>query len=290
MKKPSIIANFFIIFLLLIFSNCDGILPNNSWISLNKDSSILLLNETEQLEASLLPKNDQTINLIWATSDPDVATVSDNGLVTGKAAGTASIKVSIKDNGMQATCKVTVIPVSHITGVTITPSTNPTILLERTYKFSAVVTPENCVNHTIIWESSNPIVASIDQNGRARAITEGETVITATSEDGGLFDSITLYVVSTPIPVTGVQLPDNLAVESFGKASGEISYEIFPPNATNKNVCWASSNPQIAWVTQDGQVFFEQSGNVDIIIMTEDGAYTDTAHISVSIIDLDIVL
>ena len=287
MKKPSIIANFFIIFLLLFFTSCDGILSNDGWISLNKDSSILLLNETDQLEASLLPKNDLAIDITWSTSDPVVATVSDNGLVTGIAAGTASIKASIKNNGTQATCKVTVIPVSHVTGVAITPSINPTILLERTYKFSASITPENCVNRTVFWESSNPNVAAIDQNGMARAITEGETVITATSDDGGLFDSITLYVVSTPIPVTGVQLPENIAIQSFGKSSMEISYEIFPSNATNKNVCWASTNSQIAWVTQDGRLFFEQSGNVDIIIMTEDGAYTDTAHVSVSIIDLD---
>ena len=77
-------------------------------VSLNKTSTSIAAGQTEQLTATVAPSNatDQTVS--WQTSNPSAATVSSTGLVTGVAAGTATITVTTTDGGKTATCTVTV--------------------------------------------------------------------------------------------------------------------------------------------------------------------------------------
>ncbi|MCD8120367.1 MAG: Ig-like domain-containing protein [Lachnospiraceae bacterium] len=79
------------------------------------DSTALVLNATEtaQLSATLAPVSVQAAGatFTWSSSDEDVATVDENGLVTAVAAGTATITVSAVTAGgtVSGTCKVTVL-------------------------------------------------------------------------------------------------------------------------------------------------------------------------------------
>ena len=66
------------------------------------------VNGTVQLTASVVPSG---LTVTWTSSDTDVATVSNAGLVTGKAAGTATITAAVEDsahNTDSATCAITV--------------------------------------------------------------------------------------------------------------------------------------------------------------------------------------
>lgn len=66
------------------------------------------MNETLQLTASVVPAG---LTVTWTSSDTDVATVSNAGLVTGKAAGTATITATVEDAAHEtdsATCAITV--------------------------------------------------------------------------------------------------------------------------------------------------------------------------------------
>lgn len=66
------------------------------------------VNETLQLTASVVPAG---LTVTWTSSDTDVATVSSAGLVTGKAAGSATITATVEDsdhNTDSATCAITV--------------------------------------------------------------------------------------------------------------------------------------------------------------------------------------
>ncbi|GHT21701.1 hypothetical protein AGMMS4957_10830 [Bacteroidia bacterium] len=77
-------------------------------VSLDKNSAALSVGDTEQLTASILPTNATNQQVTWNSSNTSVATVSENGLVTALAAGTASITVTTADGSFTATCKVTV--------------------------------------------------------------------------------------------------------------------------------------------------------------------------------------
>lgn len=63
---------------------------------------------SSQLTATVLPSGASNKTVTWSSSDENVATVSENGLVTGVAVGNATITVTTVDGGKTATCAVTV--------------------------------------------------------------------------------------------------------------------------------------------------------------------------------------
>lgn len=92
------------------FKNIEGIKPTTEAgsISLNKTEAKLKATETVQLVATVLPETTTDKSVAWSTSNPAVATVSVNGLVTALAAGEATVTATTT-NGLTATCRITVI-------------------------------------------------------------------------------------------------------------------------------------------------------------------------------------
>ena len=76
-------------------------------IVLNKSELKLYVNESEQLVATFIPENATDRKLAWSSSDENVVTVDENGVVTAKGLGTAEVTVTSED-GKTAVCKVTV--------------------------------------------------------------------------------------------------------------------------------------------------------------------------------------
>ena len=78
-----------------------------SSVSLNKNSTSLVVDGTETLTATISPSNATNKSVTWSTSDNSVATV-DNGKITAVGAGSANITVTTVDGNKTATCAVTV--------------------------------------------------------------------------------------------------------------------------------------------------------------------------------------
>ena len=79
-----------------------GVTLNKSELSLNKG-------ETETLVATVLPSNASDKSVTWSSSDSNVATVDDNGLVTAVGSGNATITVTTVDGGYTAQCAFNII-------------------------------------------------------------------------------------------------------------------------------------------------------------------------------------
>lgn len=77
-------------------------------VSLNASTATVTVAGTEQLTATIAPADATNQNVSWTSSDTDKATVSDTGLVTGVASGTATITVTTEDGGFTDTCTVTI--------------------------------------------------------------------------------------------------------------------------------------------------------------------------------------
>lgn len=86
-----------------------GIVPVTD-VSLNKASLSLLVGADETLIATISPSNATNKAVMWSSSNTDVATVSSSGVVTPRAAGTTTIKVTTNDSSKTASCSVTVEP------------------------------------------------------------------------------------------------------------------------------------------------------------------------------------
>ena len=79
-----------------------------SGVSLSDSSAALALGETKQLTATVSPADASNKNVTWSTSNKEVATVDDNGLVTAVAAGNATITATTVVGGFTDTCDVSV--------------------------------------------------------------------------------------------------------------------------------------------------------------------------------------
>ena len=126
----------------------------------------------------------------WMSSNPSVATVSEDGTVTAQGAGNATI-TALASNGQALRCIVTV--TSDIGKVTLSKND----LLFRTVgsqeTLTAAVAVESGVSVPITWVSSNPGVATVDAHGVVTAVADGEAKITALSPEGR-FDTCSVLV------------------------------------------------------------------------------------------------
>lgn len=80
-------------------------------VTLDRETADLDINQELTLKASVLPENASIKDVIWSSSNGEVASVDQNGKVRGLKAGTANIIATAKDGGFTAVCKVTVKPV-----------------------------------------------------------------------------------------------------------------------------------------------------------------------------------
>ena len=116
----------------------------------------------------------------WTSSDTSVVTVV-NGTVT--AVGVGSATVTATANGKSASCAVFVASV-YTTVENITLDRASLLLTPETvFALTATVTPSDATNTAIIWETSDPTVATVE-NGVVVAMYEGTAEISAISPDG----------------------------------------------------------------------------------------------------------
>ncbi len=84
-----------------------------SSVELNAESGFVYIGKTKQLSATVLPVDADDKTVSWSSSNTAVATVSDAGLVTGVAAGSANITATTTDGGLTATFSATVKTISY---------------------------------------------------------------------------------------------------------------------------------------------------------------------------------
>ena len=77
-------------------------------ITLDKVEAELLVSETLKLNATLNPENATNKNVIWTSSDEEIATVDESGNIVAKAVGTVEIKVTTVDGEFSSICKLEV--------------------------------------------------------------------------------------------------------------------------------------------------------------------------------------
>ena len=207
-------------------------------ISVTADKKELEIGGTAQAAAAVLPENADNKEVTWTSSDETVANVSEAGLITAKAAGTATIKATAKDgSGVSGELVITV------KAKQVTPDPEPVkvasisvtadkkeLEIGGTAQAAAAVLPENADNKEVTWTSSNESAVTVNESGLIKAIGVGSADIIATAKDGsGVTGKVTITVKSkdidpipTPTPAPAEKVEElNKAVkeaESFKEA------------------------------------------------------------------------
>ena len=168
-------------------------------VKLDNKSVILDLNgkNTIQLNATPIPNNaNKNTKMKWTSKKKTVATVTQDGMVTGKAVGNSTIMAASK-NGKSAECLV--VCQAKITGITVNPVT-AVIQIGETAQLTATITP-NTVTEKITWKSSNTDVAKVNRNGLVTGVAKGKAIITAQNPAGTIKATCTVTVGNATLMV-----------------------------------------------------------------------------------------
>ncbi|MFP7299783.1 polysaccharide lyase family 8 super-sandwich domain-containing protein [Neobacillus niacini] len=244
------------------------------------DSGSLEITETlsKQLNVSVLPMGASDTRLQFSSSDENVVTVTNGGLVTGINEGAAKVTVTSVEGNFSEVIQVKVnayVPLESINlPERITLPATTSVQLEPQFM------PSNATKKDLIWRSSDDSIASVTKDGFVVAGEKlGEVRIYATSVENNELENSTIIEVIPNIPVTNIHLVTPVQVHKYDKI--QLEYKIEPEEASNQNVIWASDHPDIISVDQQGMITGIKEGTARLTVKTEDGGFEAHADIEV---------
>lgn len=148
-------------------------------ITLSSTNVSLEVGEELTLQATFSPAEAVVGTVVWASSDDNVASVSQEGKISALTPGEATI--SVATGNIKAECEVTVTKkIINVETITLS-ATNVTLASGDETVLQATFTPEDADLSSVVWSSSAEGVATVSQEGRVNAIAEGQATITVTA-------------------------------------------------------------------------------------------------------------
>lgn len=240
-------------------------------ISLNNTNLELKIGDTYNLICNITPNNATNKNVEWFSSNTDIVSI-ENGKITAKTKGDATITVKSCDTGITATCNVKVL--SKVTSISLN-KTELSLNKGDTYDLTYTIAPDDAANKDVEWSSSNDDVVSVE-NGKITAKKAGNATITIKSKETG---------ISSSCKVTVTAKVENI---SLGKEEYTVIKDryltitpvISPDDATNKEYSITSEDENIAKI-EEGKIKGVNIGETNVIFKTKDGEKSVTAKVKV---------
>lgn len=243
-----------LVFLSLLLFSC----KKNYTLDIKGDLTVL---EGEQISLQI-ETNMESYTAKWSSSNPDVASVNNYGIVTGIREGTTTIKVTVDDLSSEAIVTVNKFEIN--------------ISYEKYLhigdKTKIIVTHNSELGKEVFYSSTHTSIATVDNEGNVNAVDKGSTVITVTV--GGIKKTITITVLEegeTPIeddpivnPDDPIDDPEPVYTSLQIDVPTIIKYDdlIFP--VANKEVVWKSFNEEILMFGMDDEILLMGTGRVKI--------------------------
>ena len=251
--------------LLLALAGCEKDPVKVSGVTVTPASVSLEAGKTVSLKAVVVPETAADKTVRWESENPAVADVTASGVVTAKAAGETSVTAVTSDGNHRASCLVTVIGKTAVTGVKI-DETFP-VPVGKEVGLNYAVLPTDASVKTVLFtvEKGKEAVLSLEDPNRGivKGVAVGEAQVTVTTAEGGYSDScaVTVYRAAEKVTITAdgydaaAGLEAGLTLALTATVSGEPTYD---------TVFWATSDPQTAAVAADGTVTAKAPGTVTV--------------------------
>ncbi len=243
------------ILLVLLLTVCLGLTGCSSEKKIRKNFELsaseisLKTGQTQRLELKDLEEKDiGEYTVTWASSQPSVATVDEQGVVTAVAVGTATVTATVTAEKGEAEfpCAVTVTlndtPLSSIAFNTNVYSLGSGQTLNLNDE--VVFYPSDAGNKTLSWKSSNESIATVN-NGIVTPVSQGVTTITATAADNSVSASCMIQVSKVAVDATKIEIEKSEYTISVGQTV-LLNAIVTPEGATGYSILWQSSDPTVA--------------------------------------------
>ena len=239
-------------------------------ITFGFSSASMNVGEQLQLQVMVEPAEASAAIMTWTSSDPNVASVDENGVVTGHYPGYTQI-VATTVNGLMATCDL------MVKAMTLEPQeihlnlSDAGLNISETLQLVATVGPEYATDQSVTWTSSDESVAVVDANGLVTPANVGQTVIYARTVNG--LEAMCLVTVFSGDEMPAVESMKMSIVQAIMNVGSTLRLYVqtTPAEAIGCALTWTSSNPQIASVDGLGNVSALNIGETIITARADNG-------------------
>ncbi len=231
----------------------------------NKAKAKLYVDEVYRIKAK--SKKWKNKKIVWKSSKPKVAAVTDGNIVEIRKKGTAKLTAWYKYKKRKLSFTIKARKVIELKKMNIECA--QTFTVGQTVKINKKIVPSNVTNLDCQFSSTNPSVASITKEGMLTAHKEGTATIILRDLESCRKVKKKIYV--SEVAVSGVKFSDNNVKKMQYGEKIQLNAVVLPENATDKRIKWKSMNTNIATVDENGVVTAKRpSENVDIVAESKD--------------------
>ena len=221
---------------------------------------------TITMSANITPADAPVQAVTWKVENEKIATVDENGIVTGIKRGETKLTATAMD-GSKVRADVELRVVQPAEEITLN-KTELTVDAGKAAVLKATVLPKNADNKNVVWSSSDTSVATVNAEGRVKGIALGECqIICASKTNPEVTAAATVHVLQ---PVT--KITADKTIEVYAGESIRLNWSIEPANASNQAVKFTSSSSRIATVSQDGTITGVKYGEAYVTVSATDGS------------------
>lgn len=233
-----------------------------------------------QLKVSYLPLDSTDSVKRWASSDSRIAYVDEDAVLHAKSIGTAYISVYTADGlstGMQVIVEAAPKDL-QLEPAKATLERGDSLDMQVIFLQKSGNVNEN-VSHHVLWTSSDPTVASVDQNGHVTALKSGSAKITASSD--GL-TAVCRLKVQVNIHEIRLDRDEVYLLREEAAEPIQLQWVIDPVDADDPTVHFRSNNEQVARVSDTGLV--RMTGGYGTAVITASCASGAEAQFTVNVV------
>lgn len=241
----------------------------DSTIIINNNISIYI-GDKDSIKTIIYPDDALVSYIEYNSNHSEVVKVEKDGVFSAQNIGQVdiSVKPHLCIEGLETKiglCHVNVL--AHTEGIKMPTSIKMHINEEK--NINACTLPEGITDNKIMYKSSNPLIATIDEEGNINGCAKGSCIITGTTVDGGYTSECEIQVQEQVEAISFEKHSITLKVNE----SEPLKTIVYPITADNKEICYSSNDEDVATIDKNGLVKGVKAGEVWIKAKSEDNPY-----------------
>ena len=223
------------------------------------------------------PANAAYQEVVWSSSNENIASVDQDGHVTAHKPGTVTIRAASTEptkEPKKASCQITV-----GYAVTLLSDGNSSVMINvgKTRQLKPAVAPQNALRKKLAWTSGDERIATVDANGNVKGVSAGTCTVTCEAADG--CGARLQYEVQVIQPVTKLEATYTELRLKAGEARAlAMLVRVTPANASIPDLDWTvkdSSGKAAAsdvYTILNKKILFKKEGKYTLTGTTKDGS------------------
>ena len=233
-------------------------------VSIESNKTKYTIGETDKIIPTYTPSGASPETIVWTSSNPSVISIDNDGNISAKAEGTATISALV--DGSLNSNEITLTSIRGVESIALNEN-NLELVKDDIANLSVTYNPANVDSELkgVTFKSANPLVASVDPDGKVTATGSGETTITATSVSNA--NAYASCVVKVTVPIKAIAVNPSTITMKKGE-SADLTIDVTPTDTTDeRSFTFTSNNEDVATVKSTGKVTAIGEGQTTITVV-----------------------